>query len=219
VQSLVGVPPEPEVQRALDATISLCVELGHQVVPAEPLRVDGAALSRGFFTLAGSTLGGIVSMMEQALGRRVGKADLEPFTRSLIEAAAASADGLSQARIAFQDATQRYLEATAGYDVVLTPTLGVPPWPIGWLSPVLEREELIQRTERAVGYTPIQTIAGCPAMSVPLHWTARGIPIGSHFAAAPGREDVLFGLAYELESARPWADRWAPHSFVRLAAL
>ena len=54
-------------------------------------------------------------------------------------------------------------------------------------------------------------------MSVPLYWTSDELPVGSHFAAAPGREDVLLGLAYELEQARPWADRWAPYSFVRLA--
>lgn len=220
VQSLTGAQPDPEVQRALEATIALCVELGHQVVPAEPLRVDGAALSRGFFTLAGSTMAAIVSMVEPQLGRRVGSEDLEPFTRALIDAAAAaSGEGLSEARRSFRAATESYLEATAGFDVVLTPTLALPPWPLGWLSPLLERDELIRRTERAVGYTPIQTIAGCPAMSVPLYWSAGGLPIGSHFAAASGREDLLFGLAYELEAARPWAERWAPHSFVRVAGL
>jgi amidase len=215
-----GTQPDPEVQRAFEEAIALCAALGHEVVPAESLRIDGAALSRGFFTLAGSAAAALVSMVEPTLGRRVGTEDLEPFTRALIEAAgAASGEGLRQAQAAFQAATHSYLEATAGFDVVLTPTLGLPPWPLGWLSPLLEREELIRRTERAVGYTPIQTIAGCPAMSVPLYWSAGGLPIGSHFAAPRGREDALFGLAYELEAARPWTDRWAPHSFVRVAGL
>ena len=78
------------------------------------------------------------------------------------------------------------------------------------------REELIARTERAVGYTPIHNIAGCPAMSVPLHVAPSGLPIGSHFAARRGAEATLLALAYELEEARPWRDRWAPYSFPAL---
>jgi amidase len=54
-------------------------------------------------------------------------------------------------------------------------------------------------------------------MSVPLHFTPDGVPIGSQFAAAPGRDARLLALAYELEAARPWAQRWAPHSFVCVA--
>jgi amidase len=80
----------------------------------------------------------------------------------------------------------------------------------------LDRAALIRRTERAVGYTPIHNIAGCPAMSVPLRWTAAGLPVGAHFAARPGDDAVLLGLAYELEAARPWRDRWAPLSYPAL---
>jgi amidase len=104
----------------------------------------------------------------------------------------------------------------ARYDVVLTPTLATVPWRIGHLSPILPREELVRRTARSVGYTPIHNIAGCPAMSVPLHWTDEGLPIGIHFAAAPGADALLLGLAYQLEAARPWHHRWAPYSYPRL---
>jgi amidase len=55
-------------------------------------------------------------------------------------------------------------------------------------------------------------------MSVPLYWSEGGLPLGSHFAARRGAEGVLLALAYELEAARPWADRWAPFSFPRLFA-
>jgi amidase len=115
-------------------------------------------------------------------------------------------------------AARLYLESLAPFDVLLTPTYAVPPWELGWFSPLAPREEIIARTQQAVPYTPVQSAAGVPAMSVPLYWTADELPIGSLFAAAPGREDVLLALAYELESARPWAERWAPHSFVRVAA-
>jgi amidase len=216
--SLMGTAPHPEVRRAFESSVALCVELGHHVVAAEPLRVDGPALSRGFFTSAGHALAAMASGLEQAFGRPMGQGDFEPFTLALIERARASgADALGEAHAAFRAGTHRYLEALEPFDVMLTPTLAVPPWPLGWLSPLLGADELITRTEQAVCYTPIQTIAGCPAMSVPLYWTDTGLPIGSQFAAALGRESVLLELAYELEAARPWAARWAPFSYVSVA--
>jgi amidase len=216
--SLMGREPHPEVRQALEATVRLCRELGHEVALASSPRIDGNALSRAFFTVAGATLAGMVAALEPAFGRAIGAEDLEPFTRALIHLARAGGPrALEQAGADFGSATRAYTEAVVGFDVVLTPTLALPPWDIGWLSPTLESSELIARTERAVGFTPIQNIAGHPAMSVPLYWSESGVPIGSHFAAPIGREDVLIALAYELEAAQPWSQRWAPYSFPRLA--
>ncbi|HTV20462.1 MAG TPA: amidase family protein [Polyangiaceae bacterium] len=216
--TLIGSEPEVDCLRALEATAALCRELGHSVEAAPAPDVDGRAVSLGFFTLAGGALAGMVEMLEPMLGRPVGADDLEPFTLELIASARATlARGVDVAAL-FATATRRYLDALAPYDLLLTPTYATRPWELGWLSPLEAREELIARTERAVCYTPIHNIVGSPAMSVPLYWTADHVPIGSHFAAAPGREDVLLGLAYELERARPWAERWAPFSFPRLAA-
>jgi amidase len=56
-------------------------------------------------------------------------------------------------------------------------------------------------------YTPIHNVAGTPAMSVPLGMSHHGLPIGTQFAAAKGREDLLYALAYELEAAQAWTTR------------
>ncbi|MCA9636380.1 MAG: amidase, partial [Myxococcales bacterium] len=120
---------------------------------------------------------------------------------------------LIEARRIFEASAATYLETIAGFDVVLTPTLATLPWPLGHLSPVLPTDLLLARTRRAVGYTPIHNLAGCPAMSVPLHRSDEGLPIGAHFAAAPGADALLLRLAYQLEEARPWQDRWAPWSY------
>ena len=69
-----------------------------------------------------------------------------------------------------------------------------------------------------VAYTVVFNVAGMPAMSVPLGWSEQGLPIGSQFAAKTGDERTLLELAYELEEAQPWADKWPPYSAVTLGS-
>jgi amidase len=83
----------------------------------------------------------------------------------------------------------------------MTPTLSTPPLPIGQMA----------RGRESVRYAGvIANITGSPAMSVPLSWNDDGLPIGIHFVGRFGDEATLFRLASQLESARPWADRWPP---------
>jgi amidase len=187
------------------------------VEPIAAPALDGAALSDAFFLMAGAAVAGAVQMVGGMRGAPVQRHELEPFSWSLVEELQRRGPGaLEGARAAFSVATERYLAVLRNHDVVLTPTLAVTPWRIGHLSPVLPRELLLRRTEEAVCYTPIHNAAGCPGMSVPLHWTEAGLPVGMHFAAAPGEEALLLGLAYQLEAARPWHHRWAPYSYPRL---
>jgi len=153
------------------------------------------------------------------LGQAVRPDELEPFTWSLIRTFRAQGAGaLEGVRSVFSQAAQEYVRAFAACDVLLTPTLSEQPWRLGHLSPLVDSEELLARTARAVGYTPIHNIAGCPGMSVPLHWSADNLPLGVHFAADVGHDETLLRLAYELEAARPWRERWARHSFPRIIA-
>jgi len=94
------------------------------------------------------------------------------------------------------------------YDVMLLGTLGRPAIPIGWLF-----EDPKAITQRLFSYMPNTQAfnnSGQPAMSVPLAWSAGGLPIGVQFAAKIGDEATLFRLAGQLERARPWFDRVAP---------
>jgi amidase len=97
-------------------------------------------------------------------------------------------------------------------DVWMCPTLATLPLPLGVMrvdpaDPWAGTEE----SARMVGF-PLVTanITGNPAMSVPLHWTAEGLPVGVHLMAGWAREDLLFRLAAQLEDARPWRDRRPP---------
>jgi amidase len=91
-------------------------------------------------------------------------------------------------------------------DVYLTPVLAKPPVPLGTIDGA-KGMAVFATLNDYVGYTPLQNVAGAPAMSVPLGQSTGGLPIGIHFSAAKGQEKRLLELAYELEQAQPWADR------------
>ena len=142
------------------------------------------------------------------LQRPVDENFVEPFTFQLIQwFRSLDNDAVPQAIEAMQNSTNLMRQFSEQYDVLLCPTLTSKPKPLGYLSPNLNRDTLICRTEEYVGYTPIHNISGMCAMSVPLFVSPSGLPMGSHFAAKPGAESTLLGLAYQLEAAAPWAGR------------
>ncbi|WP_448639239.1 amidase family protein [Geodermatophilus sp. URMC 63] len=208
--TLLGARPDGAVRRELDRAAALCDSLGHRVEVAPAPDVDGAAVSRGFFTAAALTVAEVARAVTPLLGRPPGEDELEPFTLELVAwAATLGPDAPARTERALADAARGYLRLFERCDVVLSPTLARASWPVGHLSPAAGRETLVRRTEEAVGYTPIHNVAGCPAMSVPLG-RHEGLPVGVHFAARPGADRLLLELAFELEAAAPWADVWPP---------
>ncbi len=94
-------------------------------------------------------------------------------------------------------------------DVWLTPTLAEPPVPLGTFDAAPDDPlKGFRRAMDFVPFTPIANVTGQPAMNVPLFWNDEGLPIGTHFVGRYGDEATLFRLAAQLETARPWADRW-----------
>lgn len=211
-----GELPDPGVRDALHRTAALLEGLGHERREvAHPPAFDGAALSRAFFASAARTMADVAAMVTPMLGRPPGADELEPFTLALIAwGATLPPDEELAGQAAFAAATRTYLDLFDRVDVILSPTVTEAPWPIGTLAPDLGREELIERTEHLIGYTPIHNICGSPAMSVPLE-EVDGLPVGMHLAAAPGDDALLLHLAFELEAARPWTDRRPPRAAVR----
>ena len=69
-----------------------------------------------------------------------------------------------------------------------------------------------RRINSFIPYTAQFNVTGQPAISLPLHWTEEGLPVGVQLVAAYGREDVLVRVAAALEEAAPWADRRPPVS-------
>jgi amidase len=216
-RTLSASEPDPEVRPAFERAVELCSELGHDVRSITAPSIDGATLGDAFFLSAGAAMSAMTELIAQMRHRPVAEFELEPFTWGLIRAfKQRGPSALESARATFKQATAEYRAAFSQVDVLLTPTLASPPWRLGHLSPLVEYEELLTRTRRSVGYTPIHNIAGCPGVSLPLYWSPDNLPIGVQFSADLGNERTLLELSYELEAAYPWRERWAPFSYPRL---
>jgi amidase len=98
----------------------------------------------------------------------------------------------------------------------VTPTLAMPPVPIGWTWEETGGDPRLafDRQMLFTPFTAVINVTGQPAMSVPLSWSDDGLPVGVQFIGRPFGEATLIRLAAQLEQARPWADRRPPVSDV-----
>jgi amidase len=99
------------------------------------------------------------------------------------------------------------LEALAPYDAVLTPTLATPPLPVGAMRDDADPSRDFEAQKRFTPWTSAWNVTGMPAVSLPLHQSADGLPIGIMIAARPGEEELLLALSAQVEAAAPWVDR------------
>jgi amidase len=138
---------------------------------------------------------------------------LTPLNRGLVEAARSeSAADYGRSVASLQMLARRIVSYWSDVDIVLTPTLALPPVPIGWQNAVEGAIPQLLRNTEFTPFTAIANLTGLPAMSLPLHWTDDGIPIGVQAIGPPAGDALLLALAAELETARPWADRRPPIS-------
>ena len=138
---------------------------------------------------------------------------LTPLNRSLVESAqSTSAADYARAVARLQAVARRVVSFWDAADVVLTPTLALPPVPIGWQEEVEGPIEQLLRNAEFTPFTAVANLTGQPAASLPLRWSAGGLPIGVHAIGPPGGDALLLRLAGEVERARPWADRRPPVS-------
>lgn len=231
-QPLFGRSVHADCRAAVDDAARLLQSLGHEVEEATP-PLDKAALEQAFVTVIAAETHATLLELSAALGRAARRSDVELATWSLaLLGRSFSAGTLAAATATLQRAARGMAPFFARYDVLLTPTLGTPPAKTGSLQPTAaERflmhavsrigagwllrqpaaiQPLIDKTFDYIPFTPLFNITGQPAMSVPLHWNAQGLPIGVQFAGRFGDEATLFRLAGQLERARPWRDKRPP---------
>jgi len=150
--------------------------------------------------------------MVRTIGREPEQEELEPLTRALrrVGREIRAADYLL-AVTALQRIAREVAGFFARYDVWMTPTLAAPPVLLGTFDRrSTDALAVFRQASEFVPYTPLFNATGQPAVSLPLHWSDAGLPIGVHLAARFGDETTLVRLAAALEEARPWADRTPP---------
>jgi amidase len=214
-----GALGHAECTTAARAAGALLARLGHDVDDQWPAAIGDPSFADHFRSIVATWTANDVAVVEQTLGREVGPDDVE-------------ADNLALAHLGRQVSGPQYVAAmlevhrwcrtvlswwhpadgSAGYDVLVTPTIAVPPPRIGYLSEPGQGGRIFELLQ----YTAQFNVTGQPAISLPLHWTADGLPVGVQLVAAYGREDLLVRVAAQLEQAAPWADRTPPVSAVRV---
>lgn len=231
-QPFLGKSVHPDCEAAVRDAADLLGRLGHDVREAAP-SIDGPAFARAFVRMLCAEVRGDIEGAGLALGRKPTRAGFEPTTWviGLLGRSITGAE-LAQANRVLERQARSVAALFVDYDVLLTPTLAVPPFPTGSLQPKpAERmllaaagwlgtgrplqalgilDQMAAEVFQAVPYTAVFNVTGQPAMSVPLTWNAEGLPIGVHFVGRYADEATLFRLAGQLERERPWADRSPP---------
>jgi amidase len=196
-----GATVHPDCVAAYEEASKLLAELGHDVEDFDlPFGPDTVP----FFETLWYSMATFAPISPDDEGK------LLPLTRYLRERGRAiGVADLLFAEAYLQAITRGALAVTNQYDAILTPTLALPPVPVGYFDEV-EPAENFERQKRFTPFTATFNVSGQPAVSVPLHWSADGLPIGIMLAGRVGDEATLISLSAQLEAARPWQERHPP---------
>jgi amidase len=201
-----GESVHPDCTAAANDAAALLADLGHDVVEAAP---DWPG--RDVFETLVQVWNPLVDYyLDEGDGRLSDSINSQMWQDALAE----SSVDYVRASQRLQRIARRLTSFWLSYDLLLTPTLGLPPVPIGWyFEENLEPRDQFRRDELFVPFfTPLANITGLPSASVPLYWSSAGLPIGVQLTAGPAKEGILLRLLAQLEQARPWAHRRAPVS-------
>jgi len=204
-------PIDPECRKAVENAARLCEGLGHAVEEAAP-RVDREEMGKVVSATIPVGLANAIDRRLAELGRDLRDDDLEPMTRGMVQQGR-QVSGMANAdarRILYRIAREvAQFQEGGNFDVIMMPTLGKPPIELGILT-LESADRMMKESPLFSPFTMLYNVTGQPAMSVPLHWTHDGLPVGVMFVGRYGDEATLFRLAGQLERAQPWANRRPP---------
>ncbi len=228
-QPWLGRKLDPECVRGVEATAKLLEGLGHDVVEADP-GIHREDFIYAFGTMVAADISTVLRQGEQMTGKPLRRADFEPHNWALYKLGQAfSATELQSAIMHMRKVGQQTAAFMQNYDVLLTTTLGMPPVECGALNArglekllvtlvnhlplggiAKQRGVLIENYAQIFDWiptTPVANATGEPSLSLPLHWSADGMPVGMMLTGRFGDDVTLLQLAAQLEQAQPWFDR------------
>lgn len=202
----------PECVEAVERTGKLLDSLGHVAEYAYPPQQFEGPTGLGPRYLGVISASGTAATLDawsERTGQTIGPNDVEPLTWARAE------EGRKYTAVQVHAAVQRLIAGVCSgsewwetFDLLVTPTMLQPPPRIGEFAPNAEDPSGTQRLTAAFGLLTMPfSFTGQPAISLPLHWSSDGLPVGVQLVADYGREDVLFRIASQLEDVCPWADR------------
>ncbi len=210
-RTFAGEPADAECRAAVEAAARLLQGMGHELDQGSPV-FDGAALGDATGTLLLTGLASNVAAREAQLGRAAREDELEAVTRAAIEMGRKVTGIHYTSRFAvINREVRRIARFFDTVDVLVTPTLGKPPVPLGSMSmQTMTLDDFQAAMQAFCPFTSAFNATGQPAMSLPLHWTPGGLPVGVQLVGRFGDDTLLLQLAAQLELAAPWFNRTPP---------
>ncbi|MDN5857369.1 MAG: amidase [Pseudonocardia sp.] len=202
LESPTGAAVDAETRAAVEDTARALEKLGHDVEPAT-IDLDGRFVT-DFVDYWGMLAATVAASGRFAFGRSFDAAALDPFTRGLIARYRRAIPRTPVFLRRLARVRRDYAALFTHHDVLLSPVLAHVTPELGWLHPGVPFDQLLARLLDYVAFTPLNNVAGAPAMSLPVGSSAGGLPIGAHLSVAHGDERTLLELAYALEAERPW---------------
>ena len=211
-QPVADEAPQPAVVEAAVAAAGMLSELGHDVEELDTSGFQGADIVPTFMVRWASGQAAGLMQLSVALGRELGADDVEPLTWALSQMGRKVSGGEYLAAVAQHQLLTRMVAALyERFDLLLTPTLGEVPPPLGTFDDSGPNPlDAIGRAGLTASFTALGNVTGQPAISLPLAWSEEGLPIGIQLIGPYGGEDVLIRIASQIEEAHPWAERVPP---------
>ena len=220
IQPAVESEVDPDCIAAVEKAAKILTDLGHEVDDSSPLDLmpqgdegAGMQIQESFLTRWAAGQAAVIAQMEMISGQEVTPDHVEPLTWALTEIGRNRTSGRYLADVALHQGISRLIAGwhAGGHDLLLTPTMAEVAPKLGSFDDSGDDPmEAFHRAFPSGAFTALLNVTGQPAISLPLHWTEEGVPVGVQIVAPFGREDLLIRVAAQVERAAPWADRIAP---------